>query len=126
MHLRIGIDVVEVGRLERKMSRSVTFAEKIFSPAELVHADQLVAHRRRSEFLAGRFAVKEALLKAMGRGIDNGFRLSEIECLPNREGQPIVRLLGTMEEFAREQGCTCLSASITHENELAMAVVLMQ
>src|SRR5690242_18376966 len=66
--VRIGVDMVEIVRLATLVQKSPTFAQQIFSSTELGAADRL-PERRREEYLAGRFAVKEAALKALGVGL---------------------------------------------------------
>ena len=84
-----------------------------------------MAPRRRAEFLAGRLAVKEAVLKAVGAGGAGRAALLEIETLPDGTGAPRVVLRGGMARRAAAAGGTSLAVSITHETGTAAAVVVL-
>ena len=112
----IGIDVIEIARLERAMERRPRLRERIFSAAEIDHAG---AHRRPATRLAARFAAKEAALKALGLG---GLRLHEVEVEGGGDEPPRLRLHGEAAELAAREGLR-LEVSLTHSRELAAAVV---
>ncbi|GAB3981105.1 4'-phosphopantetheinyl transferase superfamily protein [Plantactinospora veratri] len=69
--MRLGIDLMSVDELDR-LTRRAWFIRYAFADAELAHADRLSGERRR-EFLAGRFAAKEAVLKVLGTGLFEGW-----------------------------------------------------
>jgi phosphopantetheine--protein transferase-like protein len=74
-----GIDLVEIARIQRMLAdHGERFLERCFTPAEREYAEPA---RRREEHLAARFAAKEAVLKAMGTGLDDGLAWTEIEDL---------------------------------------------
>ncbi len=113
----IGIDVIEIARLERALERRPRLRERIFSPAEIEHAS---AHRRPARRLAARFAAKEAALKALGIG---GLRLHEVEVVGGGDEPPRLVLHGDTGAVARRQGVE-LAVSLSHEREVAVAVVI--
>jgi holo-[acyl-carrier protein] synthase len=120
----IGVDIVEIGRLAGLVQRSPTFARQTFSRTELRAADQL-PKRRREEYLAGRFAVKEAALKALGVGLAKNLRLTEIETLSLSSGAPKLTLHGKVSELARRIGVRQAHVSISHERHLVIAFVIL-
>jgi holo-[acyl-carrier protein] synthase len=113
----IGIDVIEIERLERALERRPRLAERVFTPAELAFAEQ---RRRPGPHLAARFAAKEAAVKALGIG---GLRLRDVEVAGGGSEPPRLILHGSAAEAAREQGLE-LEVSLTHSREIAAAVVV--
>lgn len=122
--VRIGVDLVQIGRLARLVEKFPKFAERTFSKRELGVAGGLTA-RRREEYLAGRFAVKEATLKALGVGLTRNLRLTDIETLSKSSGAPRLILLGNVSEFATRIGIGQVRVSISHERGVAIAFVVM-
>ena len=112
----IGIDMIEIERLEQAIERRPALAERVFSAAELDYANR---HPRPGRHLAARFAAKEAALKALGLG---GLRLHEIEVDGGGDAPPRLLLHGDAAELAAREGLE-LSVSLTHSRELAAAVV---
>jgi holo-[acyl-carrier protein] synthase len=111
----VGIDLLEVGRLERALERHPRLAERVFTSDELAYARK---RRRPGRHLAARFAAKEAAVKALGL---RGFGLREIEVVAGEP--PRLRLHGRAAEAARERGVE-LAVSLTHSEEMAAAVVV--
>ena len=112
----IGIDLIEIERIERAIERRPRLAERVFSRAEL---DQARDKARPGQHLAARFAAKEAALKALGLG---GLRLHEVEVEGGGTEPPRLRLHGEAAEVAEREGVV-LSVSLTHSRDLAAAVV---
>src|SRR5688572_26213918 len=112
----IGIDLIEIERLERAIERRPRLAERVFSAGELEHAR---GKARPARHLAARFAAKEAALKALGLG---GLRLHEVEVEGGGAEPPRLRLHGEAAEAAEREGLV-LSVSLTHSRDLAAAVV---
>ena len=113
----LGIDVLDVGRLEAALERHPRLRDRIFHRAELELADR---HRRPARQLATRFCAKEAALKALGLG---GMRLREVEVVGGGSGAPGIRLHGAAAEAAADRRLV-LSVSLSHERDVAAAVVL--
>jgi holo-[acyl-carrier protein] synthase len=114
----IGIDLVEIARLERALTRRPRLARRLFTDAELTYAR---ARRRPGRHLAARFAAKEAALKALGGGL--AARQIEVES-GDREA-PRLRLHGRAGALARQRDVE-LHVSLTHSDGLAAAVVVAQ
>jgi holo-[acyl-carrier protein] synthase len=116
--LKTGIDLVEIRRLvELRPEIRQRFLERVFTPLELEQAGKAPAS------LAGRFAVKEAVAKALGTGIGVlGWRNIEVE--RGAAGEPILHLYNAAQVEADRQGLTTWSISISHTRELAVAVAV--
>jgi holo-[acyl-carrier protein] synthase len=110
----IGIDLIEIARLERALERHPRLARRLFSEAELGYA---AARARPGRHLAARFAAKEAVLKALG--VPGGFGLREVEVVAGEP--PSVRLSG---RAAREAEGLDVKISLTHSRETAAAVAI--
>jgi holo-[acyl-carrier protein] synthase len=114
----LGIDLLEIERLERALERRPRLAERVFTDDELAYAR---ARARPGRHLAARFAAKEAVVKALGTP---GFGLRDIEIVaaPDAAGPPTVRLAGRAAESAAGREVT---VSLTHSRESAAAVALV-
>jgi holo-[acyl-carrier protein] synthase len=116
----LGIDLVDVVPFTEK-NANLTFRERVFTQHEIVQADD---RRRFAETYAGKFAVKEAVMKALGAGIQQGLWFSMIEVLSNQDGSPALTLVGKALERATLLGVTRWQVSISHTPNTAAAVVL--
>lgn len=118
--LRSGIDLIEVGRLaSMKPEIRERFLQRVFTPAELEFCHDQNQH------LAGRFACKEAVSKALGTGIGE-VSWQDIEILSDESGAPRLELHGAAKEKADELGLSLWTVSISHikEHAAALAVAL--
>jgi holo-[acyl-carrier protein] synthase len=122
--MRIGVDMVEIDWLARLVERSPAFARRTFSMRELSAASRM-QNRRHREYLAGRFAVKEAALKALGVGLQGDLLLNEIETINIASGAPKLVLVGRALKLARREGIRDLHVSISHELRFAVAFVVL-
>lgn len=114
-----GIDLVDCRRIERLLAEHEDrFLERVFTAAERQYSDR---HRDRIERLAGRFAVKEAVMKMLGTGWSKDAAWGDIETVNNPAGQPQVNLKGPIATIAAEMGIKQISVSITHTADLAIA-----
>ena len=114
-----GIDLVDCGRIAEMVDRhGERFVGRVFTAAEQEYCGRFV---KRGERFAGRFAVKEAVMKMLGTGWQNGIAWTDIETCNNESGKPEVRLSGKIAEIAGEMGIERVSVSITHTKELAVA-----
>jgi holo-[acyl-carrier protein] synthase len=114
----LGIDLVEIGRLERALERRPRLAERLFTDAELATAR---ARFRPGRHLAARFAAKEAAIKALGVAVP----AREVEVEGGVREPPTLRLHGRAAALAQERGLA-LHVSLTHSQEMAAAVVVAQ
>jgi len=110
----VGIDLLEIDRLERALERHPRLAERLFTGAEREYA---AARSRPGRHLAARFAAKEAVVKALG--LSGGFGLREIEIVAGEP--PTVRLSGRVAEVAAGRR---VDISLTHSRSDAAAVAI--
>lgn len=122
--MRIGVDIVCVSRIAHSLSVSARFAQSVFAQSEREQAMRL-PEQRGHEYLAGRFAVKEAVLKALHRGIENPSMMKEIEAVSQTDGRPRLQLTGGVAQIAHEIGLSDWQVSISHEENYAVAFVLL-
>ena len=115
MIVGIGLDVVEIERIEKAYIRRSTFADRVLTKKELEIFKNLTG-KRQIEFLAGRFSVKEAFSKALGTGIGK-ITFLDIEVVPNELGKPIC----TRAPFDGNVWVT-----ISHTDSLAIAQVILE
>jgi holo-[acyl-carrier protein] synthase len=113
----VGIDLLEIERLERALARRPRLAERLFTPDELAYAN---ARARPGTHLAARFCAKEAVAKALGLP---GWSFRDVELVATA-GAPEVRLAGAAARRARELDATPV-VSLTHARELAGAVAVL-
>lgn len=119
----LGVDIVEVDRIRRAVARwGEPFLYRVFTPAELGRAG---ASPAAAERLAGRFAAKEAVMKALGLGRP-GVGWREIEITTDPLGKPGVHLSGRAAEVADRLGVRAWSVAISHTRLLAIAQVLAE
>jgi len=112
----IGLDLLEIERLEQALERRPRLAGKLFSDAEREYAE---SRGRPGQHLAARFCAKEAVAKALGL---EGWGFRDVEVVPTA-AVPVVRLSGAAETRARELGVRC-HVSLTHSGETAGAVAI--
>lgn len=118
MPLSTGIDIVEIPRVERAISRwGGKFLARVYTPSEVAYC------RGRVPELAARFAAKEAISKALGTGI-YGISWNEMEILPDRRGKPLVTLHGRALARAEALGLREFAISLSHSQEFAVASVV--
>ncbi|OEH93064.1 holo-ACP synthase [Bacillus solimangrovi] len=110
----IGLDIVEIERIKRMMEKE-KFILRILTNREQEKFQKLQGHRR-AEFLAGRFAAKEAFAKALGTGIGTELSFQDIEILNEKNGKPVLYHSGTAN----------VHLSITHSHEYAAAQVIIE
>jgi holo-[acyl-carrier protein] synthase len=118
MRLATGVDLIEIDRIEEVIARhGKHYLERIYTPVELEQSGG------RTESLAGRFAAKEAVAKALGSGIGD-IAWKEIEILGDEQNAPTLTLHGAAEGRAGELGLKLWSVSISHSMSHALAFVV--
>jgi holo-[acyl-carrier protein] synthase len=118
--LGVGTDLVEVERLRAALDRRPGLRTRLFTAAEWDYATR---HRDPMIHLAARFAAKESVMKALGRGMDT-MSFAEIEVVHDPHGAPTVRLHGRAAAVAADVGVADWLLSLTHTATLAQAVAL--
>jgi holo-[acyl-carrier protein] synthase len=120
MNLVSGIDLIEVARIERAMKRhGERFYERFFTPQEVAFCEG------RATSLAGRFAIKEAVGKALGTGIGD-FTWTDVEVVCDGRGRPELVLHNRAREIAAAQGFITWSITLSHTetHAIGMAVAI--
>lgn len=124
MIVGMGIDIAEIDRIEASIARhGQHFLERIYTPGEIAYCER---HRHKAERYAGRFAAKEAAMKALGTGWGKGVRWVDIEVVRARSGKPSLQLAGKAREIAAGLGVKNISLSITHSGNTALAHVIFE
>jgi holo-[acyl-carrier protein] synthase len=120
----IGVDMVDVDRVKTIMERrGDRFVQRAFTEAESAYCSRCQCPERR---YAARFAAKEAVMKALGRGWFQGMPFREIEVTRDPTGRPGVRLSGQTADLASKLGASSIHLSITHEQRSAVAFVVIE
>jgi holo-[acyl-carrier protein] synthase len=118
--MRVGIDLIEIDRIQRALERHPGFRERCFTDAERAYCD---ARRNPAQSYAGRFAGKEAVGKALGLGVARAFAWREIEIVGRPK--PAVTLHGCAAAWAERVRAGAIDLSMTHSRELAAAVAVV-
>jgi len=114
-----GIDIVEIERIARALDEHPQrFPERIFTVTERAYCD--LAPRRRAERYAARFAVKEAVLKALGTGWTDGIAWTDLEILRLASGEPRLLVTGRAAEVAASRGIGRWLVSMSHSGTHAI------
>lgn len=113
-----GVDIIEISRIAKAIENP-HFCERVFTMAEISET-KMLAHR-----LAGFFAAKEAILKAMGTGLSI-FSWQEIEIRHDRKGAPFFELTGKVRLYLSENQINRIHLSISHCKEYAIAQVILE
>jgi len=124
MILGTGVDLAEVARIRAAIARyGRRFIERIYTPGEIAYVERKA---NRFERYAGRFAAKEAGMKAIGTGWKRGVRWQDFEVSNLPSGRPTLKLHGEAAHIAEHLGVKLISLSITHTAELGMAHVILE
>jgi holo-[acyl-carrier protein] synthase len=115
--MRIGVDLIEIGRIERALRRA-GFRERVFTDAERAYCD---SRPNPAQHYAARFAGKEAIGKALGCGVHFTWREIEIAGRP----KPGVELSGWTKAWGERVGAGAIDLSMTHSKELAAAICVV-
>lgn len=119
-----GVDLAEVPRIRKAIERyGERFIERIFTPREIAYVERKA---NRFERYAGRFAAKEAGMKAIGTGWRRGVRWRDFEVANLPSGKPTLLLHGEAAQIADRMGVKSISLSVTHTAELGMAHVILE
>jgi holo-[acyl-carrier protein] synthase len=119
-----GIDIAEVDRIAASIERfGRRFLQRVFTPEEIRYCE---SKANKAERYAGRFAAKEAAMKAIGTGWHRGVTWQDVEVTRVPSGRPTIAFHGKAAEFFRSLGAVRAHLSITHTKENAMAQVILE
>lgn len=110
----IGCDIVDIIRFEKYINDEVRL-KKLYTKNELKEFNKITNHRRKLEFLASRFAVKEAMSKALGVGISKEFSFHDVEVMKDSRGKPYIIFEGFITHL-----------TISHTDTTAVAFVVLE
>ena len=120
----MGVDIAEVERIRAAIERhGEPFLRRVFTDAERAYCEQF---KNKYERYAGRFAAKEAAMKALGTGWRRGVRWVDFEVVREANGRPSIALDGVAKEIAAKLGVRRISVSITHTAAQALAQVIFE
>ena len=120
----LGMDLMQISRLEQALERRGTrFLERIFTPGERAYCER---RKARVTHYAGRYAVKEAVMKVLGTGWARGVRWIDIEVTRAPGAAPEVVLHGRSAEIAAARGIARIHITITHDADIAAAVAVAE
>ena len=119
----LGIDMIEVERVAKKISKETGFRELVFSKKEIDYCET-----KTDKFVhyAARFAAKEAFFKAIGTGWAEGMAFNEVEIKNDANGKPEIFLLGATGKSVFVLGIITISLSLSHLKTIASAVVIIE
>jgi holo-[acyl-carrier protein] synthase len=124
MIVGLGLDIAEIDRIEAAILRhGAPFLERLYTPSEVAYCE---SYKNRFERYAGRFAAKEAAMKALGTGWRHGVRWRDIEVTREPGGKPTLRLEGVARGFADRLAVKNISITITHSGNFALAQVIFE
>jgi holo-[acyl-carrier protein] synthase len=116
MIIGIGVDLVDLARFERALDRTPALTPRLFTALE--------SEGRALRSLAGRFAAKEALIKALGES--TGVQWHDMQVVTDEHGNPSLELSGAALALAEARGVTSIHLSMSHDAGIAMAFVVIE
>ncbi len=125
MQIYQGVDIVEISKLRRVLQKNGSFLEDVFTEKERAYC---LSHKNHLVHLAGRFAAKEACMKALGTGLpvgSSGKTLQDIEVVNHPSGRPELSLKGWVARISKKKLITQKSVSISHSGDYAVATVIL-
>ena len=117
--MRVGVDIIEIARVDRAIRRYAGFRSRVFTYAEREYCE---SRPNPPQHYAARFAGKEAVGKALGCGVNFTWLEIEIAGRP----KPSVTLSGSTLAYAERVGAGAMDLSITHSRELATAICILE
>lgn len=118
----IGVDMVEIARMEQVLQRTPSFAQRMFTEEECAYCE---SKARPAVHYAARFAAREAVLKALGTGFGDGIGRKDVSISHDGRGKPVAVLTGRAREIAQQKGIVEVAISLSHTNALAVANALV-
>ncbi|MCP4140501.1 MAG: holo-[acyl-carrier-protein] synthase [Chloroflexi bacterium] len=121
MIIGIGVDLISIEKIAESVN-SEAFKRKVFTPDEIESCESVA---NAAERYAGKFAAKEAFMKAIGKGIRQEVWFTQIEVLNHESGAPYLRVNGEAEKTSLALGVEEMHISISHAEGMAVAMVLL-
>lgn len=122
MIVGIGIDLIDIERIAKSIDSEV-YLRKVFTQAEIEECQSV---SNSTERFAGKFAAKEAFMKAIGKGIRQGVWFTQIEVLNEESGAPYIRVSDEVKTPMLELSVKRVHVSVTHTKSAAAAIVILE
>jgi holo-[acyl-carrier protein] synthase len=119
----IGVDMVEIGRVQKLIEADPGFARRIFTDREIAYCEGKFS---RAQHYAARFTAKEAFFKALGTGFRDGMSWRDVEVENDALGKPRLRLAAVALEKFRKRKLKKAMLSLSHTREMAVALVVIE
>ena len=123
MIIGIGVDIVDISSFTDSIIKSKRFQQRIFSENEIAYCE---SNPNKYQHYAARFAAKEAVMKAIGTGWNNGVYFNQIEVKNNENGEPIITCIGKVLEILNSNNVNRLHLSLSHSEIQAIAFVILE
>lgn len=118
----VGVDIIEIERIKNAVQKHENFITKVFTEKEIIY---IKSRGNRAETMAGIYAAKEAVSKALGTGFVN-FSLQDIMILKDSKSKPYVELLNNALNIAKQYGDFNIELSISHSRDNAIAYAVWE
>ncbi len=122
MIVGIGVDLVKIDRIAKAARNHPGFVERVFTQQERSYCSK---QKFPAQHYAGRFAAKEAMLKAVGTGWSAGVKWTDMEVLHGEGGAPVVQVSGRMKDLMDLKGVKHILLSYSHDEGYAVAQVVL-
>ena len=123
MIVGVGIDILEVSRIEKDLQEKTGLKNQLFTTREIEYCE---SKRYPAPHFAARFCAKEAFFKALGSGYRGGLSWREVETEHDNLGQPHLILSGKAREAAKTLGVDKIFLTLSHTRQLAIANVILE
>jgi holo-[acyl-carrier protein] synthase len=124
MIIGVGIDNVQTERMKEILIKwSDRVEDRVFNESELEYSK---SKGETHLHLAARFAAKEALFKALGKGLSEGMTWTDVKVFNDESGKPFIELKRRAKEIADEMGVKTIHVSLSHTDVCSMAVVILE
>lgn len=123
MIIGLGTDIIEIERMQRSLNKGDEFKKLVYSNEEISYCE---SQGKSVASYAGRFAAKEAFLKALGTGWVGEMKLYDISVVKNEEGKPSFNIKDDVKKMVDKLEVKNIHLSISHSNHYATAVVIFE
>ena len=117
-----GVDIIDIVRIKKAIMESARFTKKVFTSAEIEYCE---GKKDKYQSYAGKFASKEAFLKAIGTGWAKGIAFTDVEIVNDNDGKPDIVLHNTAKEYFESKGYKKILVSISHTDSVATGSVII-
>jgi len=118
----VGTDIFEINRMKKRIEKEPEFIQSVFTNQEISYCEKF---KFKEQNYAARFAAKEAFMKALGTGYNNGISFKDIVISNNSSGKPEITLTGKALGFSIKLNVTDIHVSLSHSKKQAIAIVIL-